>query len=71
MEAHNGTFSSYNIVNSLVMVDNVKVLNDGLESVDPSAVDPSDAIYKVYMFNDKCLGDNARYQIKITKSNGN
>lgn len=71
MEAHNGTFSSYNIVNSLVMVDKVKVLNDGLESVDPSAVDPSDAIYKVYMFNDKCLGDNARYQIKITKSNGN
>lgn len=71
MEAHNGTFSSYNIVNSLVMVDNVKVLDDGLVSIKPSTAGPSDVIYKVYMFNDKCLGDSARYQIKITKSNGN
>lgn len=72
MEAHNGTFSSYNIVNSLVMVDNVKVQDDRLlVSIDPSTVGPSDVVYKVYMFNDKCLGDSARYQIKITKSNGN
>lgn len=72
MEAHNGTFSSYNIVNSLVMMGNVKVQDDGsLVSISPSTADPSDVIYKVYMFNDKCLGDSARYQIKITKSNGN
>lgn len=72
MEAHNGTFSSYNIANSLVMIGNVKVQDDGsLVSIDPSTADPSDVIYKVYMFNDKCLGDSARYQIKITKSNGN
>lgn len=65
MEAHNDTFSTYNMIHSMIKMDEV--------TVDPESGDiihtdtPNETDYNLYMFDNKCIGDGAQYQIKITK----